>query len=295
MNILLTGKNGQAGFELQRLLSPLGQVIAVGHAECDLADEAAIRALVRRVKPDVIVNPAAYTAVDRAETEQALAYAVNARAPGILGEEAAALGALVVHYSTDYVFDGAKDGFYRESDIPNPQSVYGASKLAGEQALQASGARHLIFRTSWVVGAHGNNFAKTMLRLAAERTSLNVVADQFGAPTSASVLADVTAQVIRKATGQWQGDFPYGIYHLVSGGATNWHEYACHVIERARIAGRPVTVEPSAIYPIETREYSTPAKRPANSRLDTLKIRQTFGVDLPHWLEGVDHILKQVL
>lgn len=295
MNILLTGKHGQVGFELRRALASLGKVTSVDYEECDLADEAAIRELVRRVKPDVIVNPAAYTAVDRAEAEQALAYAINAKAPGILGEEAAALKALVVHYSTDYVFDGAKDGFYRESDVPNPQSVYGASKLAGEHALQASGARHLILRTSWVVGAHGGNFAKTMLRLATERVYLNVVADQFGAPTSAALLADIAAHLIREAAGQQQGAFPYGVYHCVADGVTNWHKYACHVIERARTAGRPIAVAPNAIHPIATKDYPTPAKRPSNSRLDTLKLRQTFGVHLPHWCEGVDYILEQLL
>lgn len=294
MKILLTGKDGQLGFELRRALAPLGVVTAVDHTECDLADAAAIRELVHRLQPDVIVNPAAYTAVDKAETETAQAHAVNAVAPGILGEAAAALKALVVHYSTDYVFDGTHEGFYKESDAPNPQSVYGATKLAGEQALQASGARHLIFRTSWVVGAHGGNFAKTMLRLAAERAELKVVADQFGSPTSAALLADVTAHAIREATGKWQGIFPYGVYHLAAGGVTNWHEYACYVIERARAAGVPLAVPPGAVRPIRTQDYPTPARRPANSRLDTTKLRQTFGLTLPDWRDGLDHILEQL-
>ena len=292
--LLLIGKNGQVGFELRRSLAPLGTVTAVDRTECDLADPASIRELVRRVQPDVIVNPAAYTAVDRAESEPGLAHAVNAVAPGILGEEAARLGALVVHYSTDYVFDGTQPGFYRESDAPNPQNVYGASKLAGEQALRASGARHLVFRTSWVVGVHGGNFAKTMLRLAAARAELNVVADQFGAPTSAALLADVTAHVVRQASVQAGGDFPYGVYHVAAGGETNWHGYACHVIERARAAGLPVAVPPSAIRPIPASDYPTPARRPGNSRLDTQKFRDTFGLALPHWREGVDHILDQL-
>ena len=225
--------------------------------------------MVRSLAPDVIVNPAAYTAVDKAETEQALAYAVNAKAPGILGEEAARTGALVIHYSTDYVFDGASGGFYQEDDIPNPQSVYGASKLAGEQALQASGARHVIFRTSWVVGAHGANFAKTMLRLASERDQLSVVADQFGAPTSAALLADVTAHLVREAMRPGSDTFPEGVYHLVANGVTNWHEYASYVIEKARSAGKAIRVEQDAIRPITTAEYPTPAKLPLNSRLST--------------------------
>jgi dTDP-4-dehydrorhamnose reductase len=292
--ILLTGKNGQVGFELQRALAPLGEVVAVDHAECDLSDAAAIRALVQQVKPDVIVNPAAYTAVDKAESDSATAFAVNAVAPGIFGEEAAKLGSLVVHYSTDYVFDGRAAGFYAETDTPNPQSVYGRSKLAGEQALQASGARQLIFRTSWVVGAHGNNFAKTMLRLAVDRDSLSVVADQWGAPTSAALLADVTAQLVRQASRE-AAAFPHGLYHLVAGGETNWHAYASFVIETARRAGKPIRVSPENIKAITTAEYPLPAPRPANSRLDTSRLRKAFNLNLPDWQNGVDHILQQIL
>ena len=239
MKILLTGKNGQVGFELQRALAPLGEIVAVDQAGCDLADAAAIRRLVRTTQPHIIVNPAAYTAVDQAEAEPQRAQAINGDAPGILGEEARDIGALVVQYSTDYVFDGRKSGAYGEDDAPNPLNVYGRSKLAGERALAASGARCLIFRTSWVYGAHGANFAKTMLRLAAERTSLKVVADQHGAPTSAALIADATAQVLgqylcRPAGADLQ-DFPYGLYHLVAGGRTNWHEYAQAVV-RATVA-----------------------------------------------------------
>lgn len=294
LNFLLIGKNGQVGFELRRALAPLGSITAVDRTECDLADPAALRALVVRLKPDVIVNAAAYTAVDRAESEAELAHVVNAVAPGVLGEAAAALDALVIHYSTDYVFDGTKNGFYSESDSPNPQNIYGASKLAGEQALQDSGARHVIFRTSWVVGTHGGNFAKTMLRLAAIRTELNVVADQFGAPTSAALLTDVTAHVIREASRQSRSTFPHGVYHVVAGGVTNWHEYACHVIDRARAAGLPVAVQPGAIRPIQAKDYPTPAKRPGNSRLDTQKLQHAFGLTLPEWRDGVDHILDQL-
>lgn len=293
MKILLTGKNGQVGFELRRSLALLGEIVAVDAAECDLADAAAIRRLVHDVQPSVIVNPAAYTAVDKAEGDAGTAHAVNTGAPGVLAEEASRLGALLVHYSTDYVFDGSKAGEYLEDDAPNPQSVYGASKLAGEQAVREACQRHVILRTSWVVGAHGGNFAKTMIRLASEREALNVVADQFGAPTSAALLADLTAHLVRQAT---QGDaFPYGTYHAVAGGVTNWHEYACYVIDRARAAGLPIKVAADAIRPIATSDYPTPAKRPANSRLSTRKLQETFNLRLPEWREGLDHILDQIL
>jgi dTDP-4-dehydrorhamnose reductase len=294
MKILLTGKNGQVGFELRRSLSVLGEVHAIGAAECDLRDEAAIRRTVQAYRPDVIINPAAYTAVDKAETDDQTAEAVNARAAAILAEEAEQLGALLVHFSTDYVFDGEKDGSYTESDLPNPQGVYGATKLAGEKAVQSACARHLVLRTSWVVGAHGANFAKTMLRLAEERETLHVVGDQFGAPTSAALLADLTAHLVRLASRE-AATFPYGLYHAVAGGTTSWHEYAAYVIERARAAGRPIRVPAGAIVAITTADYPTPAKRPANSRLDTSKLREAFGLHLPHWQVGVDHILHQIL
>ncbi len=261
----------------------------------------AIRRLVDTVRPDVIVNPAAHTAVDKAESEPALAQAINGVAPGVFGEEASRIGALVVHYSTDYVFDGSKDGWYAESDAPNPQSVYGKTKLAGELALAASGARHLIFRTSWVFGAHGVNFAKTMLRLAAERQGLKVVADQFGAPTSAALIADVTAQVL----GQWAQSrrlasadfpaFPYGLYHLVAAGRTNWHEYAQAVVMAAQAAGKPLRMEPADVQAITSMEYPLPAPRPANSCLDTTRLRDTFGLCLPDWRHGLQHVLTQLL
>lgn len=294
MKILLTGKNGQVGFELRRSLAVLGEVLAVDVADCDLSDKAAIRQLVQSYRPDVIVNPAAYTAVDKAEGDTSLAEAINTTAPGVLAEEAERLGAMLVHFSTDYVFDGKKAGIYSEDDLPNPQSVYGATKLSGEHAVAAACARHLILRTSWVVGAHGGNFAKTMLRLASERDALSVVADQFGAPTSAALLADLTAHLVRQDS-QSSGEFPYGLYHTVASGVTNWHEYACYVIERARAAGKPIRVAPDAIRAITTADYPTPAKRPANSRMDTSKLRKTFGLRLPHWQEGVDHILDQIL
>jgi dTDP-4-dehydrorhamnose reductase len=294
MKILLTGKNGQVGFELCRSLSVLGEVHAIDSTECDLRDEAAIRRVVQAYRPNVIVNPAAYTAVDKAESDPATAEAVNARAAAVFAEEAALLGAMLVHFSTDYVFDGGKNGSYTEADLPNPQSVYGATKLAGEKAVQSACARHVILRTSWVVGAHGGNFAKTMLRLAEERETLNVVADQFGAPTSAALLADLTAHLIRQASRD-AANFPYGLYHAVAGGVATWHEYASYVIERARAAGKPIRLAPGALGAITTADYPTPAKRPANSRLDTSKLRETFGLHLPHWQEGVDHVLNQIL
>ena len=295
MKILLLGKNGQVGFELQRALAPLGEVCAVDQAECDLADASAIRELVRSFKPNLIVNPAAYTAVDKAESEPELAHAINTVAPGVLGEEATKLGAWVVHYSTDYVFDGSKPGVYTEDDFTNPQSVYGHTKREGEIALQQSGARHLIFRTSWVVGAHGANFAKTILRLAVERESLNVVADQYGAPTSAALLADVTAQLVRQQQREGDENFPFGLYHLVAGGETNWCDYARFVVTEALAAGKPLKLSPDSIRAITSSEYPTPAKRPANSRLDTSKLRSTFDLELPNWQSGVRHILQQIL
>lgn len=293
--ILLTGKNGQVGFELQRALAPLGEVVAIDLPECDLSDPAAIRALVDEVAPDIIVNPAAYTAVDKAEAEPDIAQAINATAPGAFAEAAARLGALVVHYSTDYVFDGGKTGAYVESDAPNPQSVYGKTKLAGEQALLQSGADHLIFRTSWVFGVHGGNFAKTILRLAAERKTLNIVADQFGAPTSAALLADVTAQAIRQYQREGRDDFPFGLYHLVAGGLTTWHEYAQTVVRAALAAGKPLKLTTEDVHPIATVDYPLPAPRPANSHLDTGHLRQTFGLVLPSWQSGLSHVMQQIL
>jgi dTDP-4-dehydrorhamnose reductase len=293
VKILLTGMNGQVGFELQRSLAVLGEVRALGSAECDLTDEPAIRREVQACRPDVIVNPAAYTAVDKAETQQDLAYAVNARAPAVLAEEAQRLGALMLHFSTDYVYDGSKPSAYVETDAAAPRSVYGRTKLAGDEAVQAHCHRHLILRTSWVVGAHGGNFAKTMLRLAAERDTLNVVADQFGAPTSAALLADVAAHLIRQTASTQDG--PWGVYHATAAGETNWYDYACFVIEAARAAGKPIRVPPGGVRSITTAEYPTPAQRPANSRLNTAKLQATFGLRLPPWQEGLGHILQQIL
>lgn len=295
MKLLITGKNGQVGFELQRALAPLGEVIALDRSSCDLTNPSRLRELIEEIHPDVIVNAAAYTAVDRAETDRDTAWAINAHAPGVLGEAAARLNALVVHYSTDYVFDGTLDRPYTETDIPHPTSVYGASKLAGEQALQASGARHLIFRTSWVVGSHGGNFAKTMLRLAAERDQLSVVNDQIGAPTSAALIADITAHAIRHVMRSDPATAPQGVFHLTAQGQTHWHAYACHVIEHARAAGYPVKVTPDRIAPVSSAQYPTAAQRPMNSRLNTDKLQRTFDLYPSHWTQGVDLVLQQIL
>ena len=295
MRLLLTGKNGQLGFELQRALAPLGVVAALDRSSCNLESEESIRASVRQFRPDWIINAAAYTAVDRAETDPARAESVNSIALAIIGDEANRLGAAVVHYSTDYVFDGKTDGYYREGDPTGPQGVYGKTKLAGEQALAASGAQHLIFRTSWVFGGHGANFAKTMLRLASERDELSVVADQHGAPTPAALIADVTAHVIRQAGKNSSMKDIQGVYHLVSSGETSWYDYACYVLECARRSGVSLRVAPDAVRPIKTADYPTPAKRPANSKLDTAKLRETFDLTLPNWETGVDHVLQQIL
>jgi dTDP-4-dehydrorhamnose reductase len=295
MKILLAGKNGQVGFELQRALAPLGEVVALDREACDLADVEALRDLVRRIAPDVIVNPAAYTAVDKAESDRDTAFAINARAPGVLGEAAARLGALVVHFSTDYVFDGSKEGAYTEADTPAPQSVYGQSKYEGEKALAEANAHHLILRTSWVVGAHGGNFAKTMLRLAAEREQLGVVADQFGAPTPAALLADLAAHLVRQYRRDGAESFPYGTYHVTASGATNWCDYARFVIAEAHASGKSLKVTPEQVKPLTTAQYPTPAKRPMNSRLDTSRFRETFGLRLPPWEEGLRQVLAQIL
>lgn len=295
MKILLFGKNGQVGWELQRSLAPLGEIVALDQDGADglcgdFTDLAGLAETVRRVAPEVIVNAAAYTAVDRAEAEPEPAQAINAHAPAILAEEAGKLGAWLVHYSTDYVFDGSGDAPRGESAPTGPLSVYGRTKLAGEQAV-AGCARHLIFRTSWVYAARGANFARTMLRLAAERDQLRVVGDQIGAPTGADLLADVTAHALRAAAGRPE---LAGLYHLAAAGETSWHAYACFVIERAREAGRPLRVRPERIEAIPTSAYPTPARRPLNSRLDTARLRSAFGLHLPDWRDGVRRLLDEL-
>ncbi len=295
MKILLLGKNGQVGWELQRALAPLGVVVALDRAGADglrgdLEDLDGLGRTVRRLAPEVIVNAAAYTAVDKAETDVERAGRINAEAPGVLAAAAAELGALLVHYSTDYVFDGSGDRPWREDSPTGPLSVYGRTKLAGEDAIRASGCRHLIFRTSWVHAARGGNFARTMLRLAAERERLTVIADQIGAPTGAELIADVSAHAIRATRAE-----PHlgGTYHLVADGATSWHGYAHFVIDTARELG--VSLKVGEIAPIASRDYPTAAARPLNSRLDTQRLRSAFGLHLPDWRDGVARMLREIL
>ena len=300
MKILLLGSNGQVGWELQRSLAPLGEVVvlqreAAVHPQglCgNLEDPEALVHSVRSVRPAVIVNAAAYTAVDKAETDADRAKAVNATAPGLLAREAASLGAWLVHYSTDYVFDGSGDQPWREDDATAPLSVYGRTKLEGEQAIRHSGCQHLILRTSWVYAARGGNFAKTMLRLAAEREELQVIADQVGAPTGADLLADVTALVLHRL--QMRPELG-GTYHCTAAGQTSWHGYACHVIEWVRAHGQALRVAPEAVRAIPSAGYPTPAQRPLNSRLDTFKLRHAFGLHLPPWQHGVERMLMETL
>lgn len=296
LRILLTGKNGQVGFELRRALAVLGEVRAIDQTECNLGDPQKIRHLIREYRPAIVINSAAYTAVDKAETEPEVAFAVNTRAPEVMAEEANRLGALMVHYCTDYVYDGQKTGVYTEHDIPHPLSVYGKTKAEGTMALCRQTDRHLILRTSWVFGAHGHNFVKTMLRLGREREELKVVADQFGAPTSAALLADVTAQII----GQYQrhlnkSAFPYGLYHCSASGETTWYDFAKTVITFARQYGVEMKVAPERIVAITSAEYPLPAPRPANSRFSTEALERTFGLRLPLWQNGLEHVLQQLL
>ena len=278
MNILLTGRYGQVGWELQRTLLPLGRVHALGHRELDLADAAAVRRKLDELRPDVIVNAAAYTAVDKAEGEQDLAHAVNAAAPALLAQEAARRGALLIHYSTDYVFDGAKAAPYVETDQTNPLGAYGRSKLTGEKGIRAAGADHLIFRTSWVYAARGANFLRTILRLAAEREELRIVADQVGAPTWARLIAEATAHALKQAQQERRsGKFESGLFHLAAAGETSWHGFASAIV-----AGRS-GLRVKAVTPITTADYPLPAPRPANSRLNTDAFRARFGLALPAW------------
>jgi dTDP-4-dehydrorhamnose reductase len=293
MKILLLGKNGQVGWELQRALSPLGELIALDrHEGADLANTEALTATVRAHAPQVIVNAAAYTAVDKAESEPDVARQINTLAPARLALEAKALGALLLHYSSDYVFDGSGSEARAEDAPTAPLSVYGRTKLDGEQAIRASGAQHLILRTSWVYAARGGNFAKTMLRLAAERDQLKVIADQIGAPTGADLLADLSAHMIRATQAQ---PALAGTYHAVAAGETSWHAYAGHVIEFARAQGKPIKVAADQVLAIPSSDYPTPATRPLNSRLSTAKLQQRFGLSLPHWQQGVERMLNEIL
>jgi dTDP-4-dehydrorhamnose reductase len=288
MKILLTGATGQVGWELARTLLPLGEVIAVDRSQADLADLTALRTIVQQYKPDVIVNPAAYTAVDKAETERELAFLVNAEAPGVLAEEAKKIDALLVHYSTDYVFDGTKNAPYTETDSTNPSNVYGQSKLAGEQAIQSVAGDYLILRTSWVYASRGNNFLKTILRLAAEREELKIIADQIGSPTWARLIAETTAHIVRQTLLERSTNrFNSNLYHLTSSDATSWQGFAQKIVDIVREQGN-VALKNKAILPIPTTDYPLPAKRPANSRLSNDSLEQQFGLVMPSW----DNALK---
>ncbi|MBM6633799.1 dTDP-4-dehydrorhamnose reductase [Leclercia adecarboxylata] len=293
MNILLFGKTGQVGWELQRSLAPLGNLIAVDvHSSeyCgDFSNPEGVAETVRRIKPDVIVNAAAHTAVDKAESEAEFAQLLNATSVEAIAKEVAKIGAWVVHYSTDYVFPGNGEEPWRETDATAPLNVYGETKLAGEKALQAHCARHLIFRTSWVYAGKGNNFAKTMLRFAKERTEMSVINDQFGAPTGAELLADCTAHAIRVALKQPD---VAGLYHLVASGVTTWHDYAALVFDEARKAGIELAV--TTLNAVPTSAYPTPARRPNNSRLNTDKFQQNFDLVLPAWETGVKRMLAEL-
>lgn len=289
MNILLTGKNGQVGWELARALLPLGRIHAFGHAELDITDAAAVRRKLDEVRPDAIVNAAAYTAVDKAESEPEQAHAVNAVAPALLAEESAKRGALFIHYSTDYVYDGAKAVPYVETDATNPLGAYGRSKLAGEAGIRAAGCDHLIFRTSWVYAARGANFLRTILRLAAEREELRVVNDQIGAPAWARLIAEATAHAVRQVMQERSGGkFESGVFHLTAAGETSWHGFASAIVE-GRNGLRVKTVTP-----ITTAEYPLPAPRPANSRLDTGAFRARFGLALPDWRDCLQLCLEEL-
>ena len=294
--ILLLGRDGQVGWELQRSLAPLGAVIALSRAEMDLENPETLSDTIRGNAPDIIVNAAAYTAVDKAESEPGLAMIVNGYAVRVLAEEARKLGALLVHYSTDYVFDGSKPGSYTEDDAPNPLSVYGRTKLEGDRAIQASGCRYLIFRMSWVYAARGGNFVKTILRLARERDELKIVADQIGAPTSAELIADVTALCVgyvRHCPERFVDTD--GIYNLVAAGATSWQNYAQFVVENAARLGLLLKLSPDSILPITTREYPLPAMRPLNSRLATDKLNRVFGVELPQWHVHLERVIEELV
>jgi dTDP-4-dehydrorhamnose reductase len=296
MKILLFGKGGQVGWELQRSLAPLGEVVALDHDSSDycgnFGNPAGLLDTVRDVQPDIIVNAAAHTAVDKAESEPDLVRTLNATAPGLLAQEAQRLGAWLVHYSTDYVFDGSGERAWCETDTPAPLSVYGQTKFEGEQLIQAACQKHLVFRTSWVYAARGGNFARTMLRLAQERDRLTVIDDQIGAPTGAELLADVTAHALRQVMRRPEDA---GLYHLVASGETSWWGYATHVLAQAQRLQPGLQIKASEVLAVPSSAFATAARRPHNSRLDTRKLQTTFGLRLPSWQEGVDRMLAETL
>ncbi len=292
--VLLLGADGQLGWELRRALLPLGELVAVGRAQADLGDAPGLRALLQRLRPQVIVNAAAYTAVDRAESDAEQAARINAEAPALLAAHAAEHAAWLLHYSTDYVFDGSTSRPWRETDAPAPRSVYGRTKLEGEQAIRASGCPHLILRTSWVFAARGANFAKTMVRLAREREQLRVVADQIGAPTGAELIADVSALALHRLLREPQlARDNAGLYHLSSSGSTSWHGYACHVLRHVAARGMALRCDADRVQAIATSEYPLPAARPADSRLDGAALQSWLGIVLPAWQPQVERMLDE--
>ena len=296
MKIVLFGKGGQVGWELQRALSPLGELVALDFDSTDNCGDFTnldgLAGTLTRHQPDIIVNAAAHTAVDKAESEPGLARTINALAPGVLAQQAKLLGAWLVHYSTDYVFDGSGTQPWQETDTPGPLSVYGKTKLEGEQLIRVSGCQHLIFRTSWVYAARGANFAKTMLRLAQERERLTVIDDQIGAPTGADLLADVTVLALRQVLKRPQDG---GLYHLAAAGQTSWHGYAKHVLAQAKYAQSAIKIVANEIAAVPSSAFATAAARPLNSRLDTARLQATFGLQLPPWQRGVDRMLAEIL
>src|SRR5574343_1827194 len=294
VKILLLGKDGQVGWQLQRSLAPHGEVVACGRDRWDLSSPEQIRSVMQAVCPDIVVNAAAYTAVDKAESESELAFRINAEAPGVLARESAQIGALLVHYSTDYVFDGTKTSPYQENDLVAPQSVYGQSKLAGEEAIRAAECKSLIFRTSWVFGARGESFVKTILRLAREKESLNVVADQVGSPTPAALIATVTGVVLAMLRqGRLIEKGEHRLYHLAASRPVSWCDFSRTVVDLAwRPAGFDLRLKPEAINPIATSEYPTPALRPANSRLDCTRLENDFGLQMPDWQPYLERMLQ---
>ena len=290
-NILLLGADGQIGWELRRSLLSLGKISAISRQDCNLTDTAAVTALVAANKPDIIVNAAAYTAVDLAESESEQAYALNRDLPALIGELARQRNILVIDYSTDYVFDGSKTEGYLEGDMSAPINLYGASKLAGLQALQHSGCRHLVFRVSWVYSARRSNFIKTILRLAAERDELSIVSDQIGSPTPANLIADITANTLLLLA---NGIGEEGVYHLAPAGQTSWHGLALEIVRQAKALNIPLKLQTDNIKPTSTASYPTPAKRPANSLMNTDKLHRTFHLHLPNWQEPLQHLLKEI-
>ena len=293
MKILLTGSNGQVGFELNKKLSALCEVIATDREELDLTNLSAIRTFIDQTKPDIIINPAAYTAVDKAESEPEIAHLINVIAPEVLASMAAELDIPLIHFSTDYVFDGLKKEAYVETDSTNPQSVYGKTKCEGEEKVRTH-EKHIILRTSWVFGVHGNNFLKTMLRLIQEKESLNIVGDQWGSPASATMLADVTFKIVDTILKN-KNFKDYGTYHVTNDGETNWHAYASLISSQAMKLNLKVKCPPDKIHAILTSEYPTAAKRPSNSRLNTDKLKKTFMLELPHWESEVKRVLKEII